>query len=96
VQNAQLPPPVDPSTQFDVLLRPGLLADVEIILENFPNAIHVPNQAVFERDGKPIVFVRKGDTWEERATAKRGEKKQEKGGGGPVGNLPAGGGRSRT
>jgi multidrug resistance efflux pump len=123
-QNAQLPPPIDPATQFDVLLRPGLLADVEIILENFPNAIHIPNQAVFERDGKPIVYVRKGSAWEERViqplkrsesvvvvasglepgetiamadpTAKRGDKKQEKGGGGPVGNLPGGGGRSRT
>jgi HlyD family secretion protein len=67
LENAKLPPPVEEGSQLDVLLRPGLLADVEIILEKFPNAIHVPNQAVFEKDGKQIVYVRKSDgRWEER------------------------------
>ena len=67
LENAKLPPPVDPDNQLEVLLRPGLLADVEIILEKIPNAIHIPNQAVFEREGKPYVYVRKGDgKWEER------------------------------
>ena len=54
-------------SQLDVLLRPGLLADVEIIVEKIPNAIHVPAQAVFEKDGKQIVYVRKTDRrFEER------------------------------
>jgi multidrug efflux pump subunit AcrA (membrane-fusion protein) len=67
VENARLPPPVEAGSQLDVLLRPGLLADVEIILEKFPNAIHVPNQAVFEKEGKPIVYVRTSDgKWDER------------------------------
>ena len=66
LQSAQLPPPVDPENQLDVLLRPGLLADVEIILERFPDAINVPSQAVFEKDGKPIVYVRANNRWEER------------------------------
>jgi hypothetical protein len=66
LDNAKLPPPVDPDNQLEVLLRPGLLADVEIILEKFPSAINIPNQAVFEKDGKPIVFVKKGNSWEER------------------------------
>ena len=43
--------------QLDVLLRPGLLADVEIIIDKVPDAIHVPTQAVFERDGKQFVYV---------------------------------------
>ena len=59
--NAKLPPPVDPENQLEVLLRPGLLADVEIILEKVPNAINIPNQAVFEKDGKQIVYVHKGN-----------------------------------
>jgi biotin carboxyl carrier protein len=63
---AKLPPPVEAGNQLDVLLRPGLLADVEIILEKIPNAINVPNQSVFEKDGKYIVYVRKGKEWEER------------------------------
>ena len=40
-----------------MLLRPGLLADVEITVENLPNVIHVPAQAVFQKGGKPIVYV---------------------------------------
>jgi multidrug efflux pump subunit AcrA (membrane-fusion protein) len=66
LDDAKLPPPVDPDNQLEVLLRPGLLADVEIILEKFPKAINIPNQAVFEKDGKPFVFVKKGNSWEER------------------------------
>jgi multidrug resistance efflux pump len=120
VENAKLPPPVDANNQLDVLLRPGLLADVEIIVEKVPNAIHIPNQAVFEKDGKPIVYVRGRDGWEERGikplkrsesvliladglkpgetvaladpNAKPGEKSGNKPSGGPVGNLPGGGG----
>ena len=65
-QNAKLPPPPMPESQLDVLLRPGLLADVEIILEKIPNAINIPNQAVFEKDGKQIVYVRDPKGWEER------------------------------
>ncbi|MEK7404244.1 MAG: efflux RND transporter periplasmic adaptor subunit [Acidobacteriota bacterium] len=61
LENAKLPPPPEEESQLEVLLRPGLLADVEIIVENIPNAIHVPVQAVFERDGKPVVYVRRAD-----------------------------------
>jgi HlyD family secretion protein len=43
------------------LLRPGLLADVEIIVEKVPNAIHIPVQAVFEKEGKSIVYVKEAD-----------------------------------
>jgi hypothetical protein len=66
LENAKLPPPVEEGSQLDVLLRPGLLADVEIILEKIPNAINIPNQAVFEKDGKLLVYVRKEKGWEER------------------------------
>jgi multidrug efflux pump subunit AcrA (membrane-fusion protein) len=67
LDNAKLPPPVDPDNQLEVLLRPGLLADVEIILEKIPDAINIPTQSVFEKDGKLIVYVRSGGAWEERA-----------------------------
>jgi HlyD family secretion protein len=73
--NAKLPPPPEESTQLDVLLRPGLLADVEIIVEKIPGALHVPVQAVFEKEGKPIVYVQKGSHFEARGVqiAKRSE-----------------------
>ena len=73
--NAKLPPPPEEDTQFDVLLRPGLLADVEIIVEKIPNAINIPMQAIFEREGKPVVYVRNGEVFEPRfiKTFKRSE-----------------------
>jgi hypothetical protein len=66
LENAKLPEPPEEGSQLDVLLRPGLLADVEIIVEKVPNVIHIPAQAVFEKDGKPVVFVKRGDQYEER------------------------------
>ncbi|MCX6622319.1 MAG: efflux RND transporter periplasmic adaptor subunit [Acidobacteria bacterium] len=64
--NAKLPPAPEEDSSLEVLLRPGLLADVEIIVEKIPSAIHVPNQAVFEHDGKPIVYVKLHGRFEER------------------------------
>ncbi len=75
IEEAQLPPSVEADNQLEVLLRPGLLADVEIILEKLPNATNVPNSSVFEKNGKQIVYVRNGKKWDERAikTLKRSE-----------------------
>jgi multidrug efflux pump subunit AcrA (membrane-fusion protein) len=51
---------------LQVLLRPGLLADVEITVERIPNAIHIPAQAIFEKDGKPAVWVESGHRFQQR------------------------------
>ena len=67
LKNAKLPPPPEEDSQLDVLLRPGVLADVEIVIEHIPDALHIPAQSVFERDGKPIVYVKRGERFEERA-----------------------------
>jgi hypothetical protein len=66
LDNAKLPPPPEEDSQFDVLLRPGLLADLQIIIEKVPNAINIPMQAVFEKDGKPVVYVKVGEKFEPR------------------------------
>ena len=58
-KNARLPLPPGEDSQVQVLLRPGLLADVEITVEKLPNVIHVPGQAVFQKGGKNIVYVQK-------------------------------------
>jgi hypothetical protein len=75
MNNAKLPPPPGEESQLDVLLRPGLLADVEIIVEKIPNALHIPAQAVFDKGGKQIVYVLKGKKFEARPVqiAKRSE-----------------------
>ena len=64
--NAKLPRPPEEESQLDVLLRPGLLADVEIIVEKVPDAVHVPVHAVFEKENKPMVYVKVGNRFEER------------------------------
>jgi multidrug efflux pump subunit AcrA (membrane-fusion protein) len=56
-KNAKLPLPPGQDSSVQVLLRPGLLADVEIIVEKMPNVLHVPGQAVFQKGGKPVVYV---------------------------------------
>jgi hypothetical protein len=75
LENAKLPPPPEESNAMDVLLRPGLLADVEIIVEKVPNAIYIPNQSLFEKDGKPVVYVKRGEKFEPQVVqiAKRSE-----------------------
>jgi HlyD family secretion protein len=66
LENAELPAPPEADSRLEVLLRPGLLADVEIIVEKVPNALHIPLQAVFEKDGIPIVYVKNGSRFDER------------------------------
>jgi multidrug efflux pump subunit AcrA (membrane-fusion protein) len=65
------------SERENAKLRPGLLADVEIIVDKIPDAIHIPTQAVFEKDGKQFVYVQNasGNHFEERVVklAKRSE-----------------------
>ena len=56
-KNAKLPLPPGEDSQVQALLRPGLLADVEITVEKLPNVVHVPTQAVFQKDGQNIVYV---------------------------------------
>jgi HlyD family secretion protein len=75
LDEAKLPPPPEASDNMEILLRPGLLADVEIIVEKVPNAIYVPNQSIFEKDGKPVVYVKTKDRFEPRfiQIAKRSE-----------------------
>ncbi len=76
-ENAKLPLPPEEDSQLEVLLRPGLLADVQIIVEKIPDAIHIPNQALFEKDGRQFVYVQnpKDTRFEERTVklAKRSE-----------------------
>jgi multidrug efflux pump subunit AcrA (membrane-fusion protein) len=66
LEEAKLPPPPEEDSQFDVLLRPGLLADVEIIVDRIPNAISLPTQAVFEKDGQLVAYVKNGNSFEAR------------------------------
>lgn len=76
-ENAKLPLPPEEDSQLSVLLRPGLLADVEIIVDKIPDAISIPNQALLEKDGRQYVYVQNtnDNRFEERTVklAKRSE-----------------------
>jgi multidrug resistance efflux pump len=66
----------DPTRTFDVSidvtgsnpasLRPGLTTQVRITGAPIKAARFLPRQAIFEQDGKPVVFVRQGRSWEPR------------------------------
>jgi hypothetical protein len=60
-KNAKIPLPPDQDSQVQLLLRPGLLADVEIEVEKLPGVIHLPAQAVFQKNGQFLVYVRDRD-----------------------------------
>jgi HlyD family secretion protein len=41
-------------------IKPGMSADVEILVSTLPSVLSVPSQAVIDRDGKKQVFVARG------------------------------------
>jgi len=47
-------------------LRPGVTAQVIIVGDQVRNALFLPGQALFEKDGKPVVYVRNGETFQAR------------------------------
>jgi HlyD family secretion protein len=61
---------VSSSRQFDAAfkidravqtLRPGMTAEVVVQGEKLKNVLHLPRQVLFEKSGKPIVYVKNGD-----------------------------------
>lgn len=75
LENAKLPLAPEEDSELNVLLRPGLLADVEIIVEKVANALYIPNQSIFEKEGKQVVYVRTENGFQARPVkiAKRSE-----------------------
>jgi HlyD family secretion protein len=52
--------------QADARLRPGTSVRLALAGTRVDNVLHVPRQAIFEKDGKPVVYVRVGDRFEPR------------------------------
>lgn len=55
-ENAKLPTPPEVGSDIDILLRPGLLADAEVIVESLENVVYVPYQAVFDTPQGNVVY----------------------------------------
>jgi HlyD family secretion protein len=49
--------------KLDPRLRPGMSATAEIIIERHPNALLIPARASFTSNGKPAVYVQKGQSF---------------------------------
>jgi multidrug efflux pump subunit AcrA (membrane-fusion protein) len=47
----------------DSRLRPGMNAGADIVQTKLPGAISIPAKALFARDGKPAVYVKRGDRY---------------------------------
>ena len=65
-EKAQLPQPPREGSDVDVLLRPGLLADAEIIVDKIENTLYVPFQGIFEVSGNPVVYIWDGNRLDAR------------------------------
>lgn len=66
---ATLPAPPQEGSDVEVLLRPGLLADAEVIVEAIPDTLYIPYQAVFEEGAQTIVYVQEGGRLQARRVA---------------------------
>ena len=47
----------------DVVIRPGMSCDVELVKDSFEKVLYCPMQCVTRIDGVPHVYVRAGDEW---------------------------------
>jgi HlyD family secretion protein len=48
-------------------LRTGMTCQAEVVIEQYPDALYIPIQAVLRVGGVPTVFVKKGEAYEPRA-----------------------------
>jgi RND family efflux transporter MFP subunit len=52
--------------QQDPRLKPGMTAQVTVVVDRVPNALTIPLQASFERSGQTVAYVWSGSKFEER------------------------------
>lgn len=52
--------------QTDVRIKPGMSAQLNIVLDKVPEAITIPVQASFQRSGRTVAYVLHGANFEER------------------------------
>ncbi len=52
--------------EVDEKMKPGMTASVEIILDEIPGSLFVPQEAVFEKEDKTVTYVKKDGSYEMR------------------------------
>ncbi len=53
-------------TEYDPVLRPGMTANVRIIIDRFEDRLWVPIESIFQKDAQSIVYVKRSATWKAR------------------------------
>ena len=53
-----------PIEEPDPTLRPGMAGKMDVVVDRIPDAVIVPAQAVFTKQGKPVVHLARGDEFE--------------------------------
>jgi RND family efflux transporter MFP subunit len=53
--------------QTDPRFKPGITGQVTVIVDRVPHAITIPTQAMFQKSGENVVYVWRGNQFEERA-----------------------------
>jgi len=66
---------VDIKSQSEIL-KPGMTTSNRIIINRIPNSIFIPHEAIFEKEGKKIAYVKNGSGFDERAI-ELGEKSED-------------------
>jgi multidrug efflux pump subunit AcrA (membrane-fusion protein) len=65
----------DPTPRFDATfqldeteskLRPGITAEVIVVGDQVSNALYLPRQALYDKDGKTVAYVKNGSNFEPR------------------------------
>ncbi|MDP4175604.1 MAG: hypothetical protein Q8933_16635, partial [Bacteroidota bacterium] len=49
------------------ILKPGMTTSNRFIIKEIPNVISLPQEAVFEKNGRKVVYIKRGSTFEEVA-----------------------------
>lgn len=58
------------------ILKPGMTTSNKIIVDQVPNVIYVPQEAVFDKGGKKVVYVKDGSSFDTRQV-QTGEKSED-------------------
>jgi len=52
--------------QNDQRIKPGMSAQLRVVVEKVPNALTIPAQAAFQKSGRTVVYVLRGSEFQER------------------------------
>lgn len=66
-RNFDLEIAIDQMGQADQRLKPGMTAQITVIVDRVPNAITIPAQASFLKSGQTVAYVWNGSIFQERA-----------------------------